>query len=278
MSVLKLDYRAANTPELFAKSLRETGFAVITDHPIKPAFIEEVYAEWQAFFNSSAKHDYLFKRETQDGYFPMTVAEKAKGHDVKDIKEFYSLYPWGQYPKEISNKSMMLYQQLNEIGQTLLNWIEQYLPADISSKLSMPLSKMVLDSPKTMMRILHYPALSGAEPAGAIRAAAHEDIDLLTVLLAGTQPGLQVKNSAGQWVDVPCDPNNIVINAGDMLQMCTEGYYPSTSHQVINPIDGKNVSRFSIPLFLHPHNDVRLSANYTANEYLQERLRELGLI
>lgn len=278
MSILKLEYNAATTPALFAKSLRETGFAVISDHTISPDLIRDVYAEWQDFFNSSAKHQYLFKRETQAGYFPMTVAEKAKGHDVIDIKEFFSFYPWGQFPKELSNKTSLLYHQLNEMGQTLLRWIEEYLPSAISSKLAMPLGQMVVDSPKTMLRILHYPPLTGQEPAGAVRAAAHEDIDLLTLLIAGTQPGLQVKNKAGQWVNVPCDPNNIVINAGDMLQMCTEGYYPSTTHQVINPPGEQNVSRLSIPLFLHPHDEIRLSTNYTAGEYLQERLRELGLI
>jgi isopenicillin N synthase-like dioxygenase len=121
--------------------------------------------------------------------------------------------------------------------------------------------------------------MSGSEELGAIRAAAHEDINLITVLPAANEPGLQVKNKQGEWMDVPSDFGNIIINIGDMLQEASGGYFPSTSHRVINP-EGtdKTKSRISLPLFLHPNPEVVLSERHTADSYLMERLRELGVI
>ena len=142
----------------------------------------------------------------------------------------------------------------------------------------MPLPDMVTDSKTNLLRIIHYPPLDGKEEDGAVRGSAHEDINLITLLVAGTQPGLQVQDTNGNWHDISCDPGCLAINAGDMLQEASHGYFPSTTHQVINPdnqIDNK--SRFSMPLFLHPRDEVVLSKKYTAKEYLDERLREIGL-
>ncbi|MEF1281752.1 2OG-Fe(II) oxygenase family protein, partial [Vibrio fortis] len=102
---------------------------------------------------------------------------------------------------------------------------------------------------------------------------------LLTVLPAANEPGLQVKTKDDQWLDVPCDFGNLIINIGDMLQEASGGYFPSTTHRVINPTgERQEKSRISLPLFLHPKPEVVLSEKYTANEYLMERLRELGVI
>ena len=105
-------------------------------------------------------------------------------------------------------------------------------------------------SQQSLLRILHYPPVSAEEDAAAIRAAAHEDINLITLLLAGSQPGLQARDKQGQWHDVPCDPGMITINNGDMLSLATNGYFPSTTHRVINPDDKLNLSRYSMPMFL----------------------------
>ena len=120
--------------------------------------------------------------------------------------------------------------------------------------------------------------MTGQEEPGAIRAAAHGDINLLTILPAANEPGLQVIASDGSWYDVPCDFGNIIINIGDMLQEASGGYYPSTIHRVINPTGERSIkSRISLPLFLHPNPEVVLSERYTAESYLDERLRELGV-
>jgi isopenicillin N synthase-like dioxygenase len=279
MQVLTVNYLASDAPALFTKSLKETGFAVVNSHPINMSLVNDVYREWTEFFNSEDKHSYLFKKETQDGYFPLEISETAKGYTVKDIKEFYQIYPWGQYPQSLSENSRNLYHQLSTLAGTLLQWVDDNTPPVISKNFSMPLSQMISESPRTMLRVIHYPPITGDEEMNAIRAAAHEDINLITLLVAATTPGLQVKDVHGNWHEVKCDPGTIVVNVGDMLQMCTEGYYPSTTHRVINP-EGEDArqARLSMPLFLHPRDEVPLSASYTAQSYLHERLRELGLI
>ncbi len=149
----------------------------------------------------------------------------------------------------------------------------------MQEKFSIALSEMIKDSDKTLLRILHYPPMTGNEEPGAIRAAAHEDINLLTILPAANEPGLQVKTLEGEWLDVPCDFGNLIINIGDMLQEASGGYFPSTTHRVINPTgERQEKSRISLPLFLHAKPDVVLSERYTAHSYLMERLQELGVI
>lgn len=278
MQVLAVDCHSQEAPQRFTQSLKETGFAVLHNHPIEIELIDKVYAEWEVFFNSESKSKYLFNKATQDGFFPQSVSETAKGETVKDIKEFFQIYPWGQYPKELSQATRDLYNQLNEFAQRLLSWIEANTPAEISKNFSQPLSSMINDSELTMLRVLHYPPFTGSEEAGAIRAAAHEDINLITLLCGSTESGLQVQDVNGSWHDVSCDRGAISVNIGDMLQEASKHYFPSTTHRVINPEGtARETARMSMPLFLHPKPDVVLSKDYTAGSYLQERLRELGL-
>lgn len=279
MYVAKVDFRDKDAPKQFTDSLRDTGFAVITHHPLNMALVGEVFKEWEGFFAGEDKHNYRYNPVPQDGYYPFEVAEKAKGYNVLDIKEFYHYYPWGQYPANLSNKTRQLYDQMNPLAITLLSWIEAHTPSEIAEQFSEPLSHMIKDSPNTVLRILHYPPLTGAEAQGAVRAADHEDINLITILPAATSPGLQVKDKHGKWHDVPCDPGSLVVNSGDMLQECTRGYYKATTHRVCNPTDATaNQSRLSMPLFLHPRDEVVLSERYTRLSYLTERLKELGTL
>jgi isopenicillin N synthase-like dioxygenase len=279
MKLETIDYRAQDSAAKFVQSLRETGFGVLSNHPIKQELVETIYREWHAFFQTETKHDFLFKPETQDGFFPASVSETAKGHSVKDIKEYFHIYPWGRIPDSLRANIMTYYEQANAFAAELLGWIEEHSPADVAARYSMPLPQMIENSQKTLLRVLHYPPMSGDEELGAIRAAAHEDINLITVLPAANEPGLQVKAKDGTWLDVPSDFGSIIINIGDMLQEASGGYFPSTSHRVINP-EGtdKTKSRISLPLFLHPNPEVVLSERYTADSYLMERLRELGVI
>ena len=141
----------------------------------------------------------------------------------------------------------------------------------------MPLSQMITGTRRTLLRILHYPPLRGDEPVGSVRAAAHEDINMLTVLPAANEPGLQVCDLDGKWHDVPCDPGSVAINAGDMLKFVSAGYYPSTTHQVTNPVgELAQRSRVSTPLFLHPADDVVIAENKTAFDFLRERIKTIA--
>ncbi|WP_434362729.1 isopenicillin N synthase family oxygenase [Parasalinivibrio latis] len=279
MTLEAIDYNAPDAAERFVTSLRETGVGVLKNHPLQQSLVQLIYDKAYLFFNSDEKNEYRFHVETQDGFFPSEVSEVAKGHTVKDIKEYFHYYPWGQCPLSIKADLSRYYEDAGALASELLRWVEQYSPEEVAKGYSQPLSSMIEGSDKTLLRVLHYPPMTGTEEAGAIRAAAHEDINLLTILPAANEPGLQVKLKDGTWKDVPCDFGNLIINIGDMLQEASGGYFPSTTHRVVNP-DGmdKSKSRISLPLFLHPKPEVVLSERHTADSYLMERLRELGVI
>ena len=277
MQVAKISYNDENAPVAFTKSLKETGFGVIIDHPIKPELVDNVYKEWEQFFNSDSKHDYLFDPLKQDGYFPLGT-ENAKDYNAKDHKEFFHFYPWGKTPSTISDSTKELYDNLVNMTSLLLEWIELNTPSNIQSKFSEPLKNMIKGSKTNLLRVIHYPPFSGKEDSKSLRAAAHEDINLITLLVAGTKPGLEAKDKYGNWHQISTDPGTIIVNIGDMLKEVSGGYYPSTTHRVVNPSsDINNNSRYSMPLFLHPRDEVKLSDKYTANSYLKERLLEIGL-
>lgn len=279
MTLVAVDYQADNAAELFTQSLRETGFGVLKNHPVEQTLVESIYKNWKAFFDGEQKHNFLYNKDTQDGFFPASVSEVAKGFKKKDIKEYFHFYPWGVCPRELREEIATYYDEANTLAKELLGWVEKFSPPDVAAKYRQPLSSMIDGSKQTLLRVLHYPPLSGDEEPDAIRAAAHEDINLLTILPAANEPGLQVKGKDGNWLDVPCDFGNLIVNIGDMLQEASGHYYPSTTHRVVNP-EGQDQSkaRISLPLFLHPKPEVVLSERYTADSYLKERLRELGVI
>ncbi|MBO9491136.1 isopenicillin N synthase family oxygenase [Endozoicomonas sp. G2_1] len=278
MQVQVVDYTAEDAPQKFVQSLRETGFGVLVNHPIQQALVESIYKNWYEFFSTEEKNDFAFDPEKQDGYFAPEISETAKGHSKKDIKEYYHVYPWGRIPAQLNDEILSYYKLASDLAAELLDWVEKHSPADVAEHYSEALSNMIKDTPNTLLRVLHYPPLTGDEEPGAIRAAAHEDINLLTILPAANEPGLQVQGKDGEWMDVPADFGNLIINIGDMLQEASNGYFPSTSHRVINPTGkGSDKSRISLPLFLHPRSEVKLSERHTQESYLLERLRELGV-
>jgi isopenicillin N synthase-like dioxygenase len=130
----------------------------------------------------------------------------------------------------------------------------------------------------TLLRILHYPSLKGNEEVDAHRAAAHEDINMISILPAATAPSLQVMDNAGNWHEVSCDYGTLIFNAADSLQLTTKGFYKSTTHRVTNPVGEEALkSRYSLPLFLHARKEVQLSETLTTEQYLDQRLHEIGL-
>lgn len=272
-----IDYLKPTAAQDFVTSLRETGFAVLKNHPLKRQQVERLYAQWYDFFCQPDKANYAINSKAQDGYFARDKAETAKGAQQRDIKEYYHYYPWGQCPDGLKSNTQAYYQDASVLAQELLGWIEQACPVEIKNIFKAPLGQMIQNSQNTLLRILHYPPLSQQESPGAIRAAAHEDINLITILPAASAKGLQVKLKSGDWFEVPLEFGYLVINTGDMLQEASAGYFPSTTHRVVNPAESDNGSRISMPLFLHARPDVVLSDRYTAGAYLTQRLIELGV-
>lgn len=273
-----LDYRSADASQAFAQSLQQSGFAVLRHCPVAPALVVQTYQDWQAFFESEDKVQYTFDPNIQAGYFPFQT-EQAKGHSTPDLKEFFHIYEGHPLPKGMGNATWDLFNQLRHLAIELLEWVEAQAPPNIRSSFTEPLGAMIAHSQETLFRLLHYPPLPDDIPSGAVRAAAHEDINLITLLPAATGMGLELLDPQGHWQSVNCDRGDIVVNVGDMLQLASQGFYRSTTHRVVNP-DGpaRHQSRLSMPLFLHPRPEVVLAEGKTARQYLQERLREIGLV
>ena len=275
-----IDFKASSAPLNFANSLHETGFAVIKNFPVDLDLIEECYDIWGDFFarSETEKREFEFSTKTHDGFISTQLSETAKGKTAKDLKEFYHYYMSGRCPEYLRPTTDKLFNQMLGLATELLSWVQMHCPHSVQEHFSMPLSDMIKGSPRNLLRLINYPPLDGSEEADAIRAAAHGDINLLTVLPAASEPGLQLLDKNNEWIDVPFSREYIVVNIGDMLEECTGGYYKSTLHRVINP-EGADMkkARMSMPLFLHPCDDVRLSDRYLAEEYRQQRFRELGL-
>ncbi len=264
---------ASDAPAVFVDSLRRTGFGVLRDVDWPAGLIREIEAEWLAFFRSDAPVRYRFDPATHEGFFPSAVSERAVGARARDLKEFFHVFEWGRIPAEVSDAAQRYRALAVALGQTLLGWIQQHAPPDVTARFSRPLPEMIEASPLTLLRILHYPPLSGDEEEDAVRAAAHEDINLLTILPASAQRGLEVMRGDGAWIEVPTDPGCIVVNVGDMLQEASGGYFRSTTHRVRNPPPSERASaRISMPVFLQPRAEIVLSDRVTAGEFLAERL------
>ena len=282
MSIRTVDYRDPDAGREFVRSLHATGFAVLKNHPIPGELLDSIYRGWGSFFASDEKQDFLFDADnrdgTQQGYHPTEMSETAIGHTVKDLKEYFHVVPGGRIPSDLEHEILHYRDSAFQLGKELVAWLQRYAPQEVTAVISEPFTEM-LCSKTSLLRVLHYPPLTGREDASAERAAAHEDINVMTILPVTEQPGLQVKDKQGCWVDVASVRGELVVNSGDMLKELTAGFYPSTTHRVINPVgddDFANVSRISIPFFLTPRPEVVLSDRYTSASYLEERLSLLA--
>ena len=277
MVIQTVNCQDSDAGQQFVASLHETGFAILQNHPISRQLLENLYAGWQKFFDSEEKNQFLFDPEnkdgTQAGFHPSTFSETALGHSAKDLKEYFHVVPGGRIPPSLQEEILDYRERALSFGATLLEWVQDHTPPEAIRNVAEPLPKE-LSSSMSLLRVLHYPPLTGAEETQAVRAAPHEDINLLTLLPVALQPGLQVRGKDNEWIDLDSIRGEIIVNTGDMLKEATGAYFPSTTHRVVNPLDASgNISRISIPFFLTPHFDYVLSDRYTAGSYLMERLQ-----
>lgn len=275
--IATIDYQSLDGPQRLVESFRNIGFAIIDKPPLDVKLQQHCYKMWQDFF-ANPDERYAFDEATNAGWVGIDCSETAKGNNVADIKEFFHYFPEKSCPEVLREVTQAMYQQLYPLAVTLLSWVEAASPEHVRKRFSMPLVDMVATN-VSLFRILHYPPLNMDFPEGAMRAAAHEDINLITILPADTSGGLEVKTLSGEWLSLEMKPNQVVVNIADMLQECSGHYFPSTPHRVVNP-KGPDAykSRLSMPLFLHPRDEVVLSKRYTAASYREERFREIGLL
>ena len=280
--------------------LVDYGFIILNNHPLKEKQIQDSYKQVMDFFSLplSQKEKYSAINGGQRGYTPF-LKEHAKDCKYPDLKEFWHVgreltsghpyeksYDPNLWPTEIKDfKPVMLdlYQTLDEISKSLLEALGTALDLEPGV-----FSKMIQDG-NSILRAIHYPPLQGNDTTTSIRAAAHEDINLITMLVGATDSGLQLKDRDGSWLSVESNANQIVVDSGDMLSRLTNDVIPATTHRVVNP-DSKNTSRFSMPFFVHPNPEAVLKclpscigkgAKYPdilANDFLLQRLKEIGLL
>lgn len=168
-----VDFASPDAPARFTESLRTTGFAVVTNHPLPWELVQSLYAEWEEFFVSGAADAYTVGPDNQEGYFPPKIAETAKGQTIRDLKEFFHVYPWSdKYPKEVSDDAKKYRDIATDVASTLLQWVDANIPEEVSQNLSRPVADMLTGNSRTLLRILRYPPLEGDVPEGAVRAAA----------------------------------------------------------------------------------------------------------
>jgi len=278
-TVETVDFQAPYAALRFVRSLEATGFALVDRPPIASDELERLYGDWLGFFRGADKRSYLadpLAPVPQGGYWPPEVSETAVGHTVRDLKEFFHVVPGAELPPALRDGIEAYRQRALDFARVLLGWLHRRAPAEVMSRFPAPLPSL-LSEQHSVLRVVHYPPLAGGEPAGALRAAAHQDINLLTLLPLAREPGLEVLDGAGRWHALHGRPGQFVINAGDMLAEATGGYFPSTTHRVVNPRgEGRCRSRVALPFFLAPRLDLVLSERYTAGSYLEERLRAIG--
>lgn len=282
--------------------LKEYGFIILKDHNVKPDALHKAYELLQKFYSlpTDVKKSYISPNAGfQRGYTPFGQ-EHAKDSPVMDLKEFWHVgrvlpeghplkakYPDNIWPKEIpefQTHFVSLFSALEEAGDVMLEALT--MPLEVEKDF---FAKMTKDG-NSILRLLHYPPIPEGVDPRCVRAAAHEDINFITILPAATASGLQLKDRDGQWLDIESEPDTLIVDVGDMLARLTNDVLPSTTHRVVNPQDGTNQSRYSMPFFMHPHPDAMLSClpsckgsgvkypDITGHDFLMQRLREIGLI
>lgn len=288
--------RARFSDALFG-GLQDYGFFTLTDHNVDADLLDRAYGLAAEVF---ALPDAVKRQHAGGlrGYTPFGT-EHARDHAQPDLKEFWQIgrdAPEGHehdpdFPPNVWPDSLpafrevfsALFDSLDQTGRIILRALAPKL--DLDEDWFEPRVKNGV----SILRVLHYPPLSTDVPEGAVRAAAHEDINFITILVAAKGAGLELLDRDGSWLPVETEPRNLIVDSGDMLARLTNGVIPATTHRVVNP-SGPNVSRYSMPFFMHPSNDVSLEclpscvgegAKYppiTAGDFLHQRLREIGLI
>lgn len=271
-----VDLRSDTAFKDVAHSLLDSGFAVVENHSIPLLDLEAFYEAWDHFFTLGSPDDYPADAASQAGYFSPRLAETAWGAEKQDIKEYFQYWPQGPIPPELKSITEQFYESVFLLTRQIMAGLQQSTPESLWGRLDRPFSDCLSRS-ETMLRILRYPPLTGEEPAGAIRAGAHEDINLITLLPTASMPGLEIKPEGQEWQTVDAPNGSIIVNIGDMLQELTDGKLPSTTHQVVNP-EGADATRarLTAPLFGHPYAAMKLSDRYTASSYLRERLQQIN--
>ena len=280
------------------------GFVALSGHFLSDGLVDKLYGEIKKFFQlpQTAKDRYAIEGLGGQRGYTSFGKEHAKGKKEGDLKEFWHFGQYveddpkleSEYPSNVVVEELPEFNRVGKEAYRMLEKTAQYVLRALA--LHLDLEETYFDrhikNGNSILRPIHYPPIV-SEPKNAVRAAAHGDINLITLLMGAHGKGLQVRNHQGQWVDAIARPDQLMINVGDMLSRLTNNRLKSTIHQVVNPpkeLWGN--SRYSIPFFMHPVSEMPLNClgncidaghpkgfeDITAGEFLHERLIELGLV
>ena len=280
------------------------GFVALKGHFLDQKLVDDLYAEIKNFFELplEVKQGYEIPGiGGQRGYVSFGK-ESAKGKKEGDLKEFWHFGQYvendpkldSEYPANVLVKELPKFNEVGKEAYKMLEKTAKYVLRALSLHLELDENYFdnYIKNGNSILRPIHYPPIQ-SEPKEAVRAAAHGDINLITLLMGAQGKGLQVQNHQGDWIDAVAEPDELMINVGDMLSRHTNNKLKSTIHRVINPPrELWGTSRYSIPFFMHPVSEMKLDVldgcidehhpkqfdDITAGEFLNERLRELGLI
>ncbi len=292
--------------EIFVNSigdaLKDLGFFALEGHSIEPTLISRAYQMIQDFFDLPLEKKNKYEipgLKGQRGYTSFGK-EHAKDSNAPDLKEFWhvgreyftdykrlDLYPKNIWPSEIpdfKNTMLLLFKKLEQCTADILHSCALYIGEDENL-----FSDMAVDG-NTILRVIHYPPIADDKHPDSVRAAAHEDINLITLLCEATTSGLELLQRDGRWRPIQALKGQIVVDTGDMMQNLTNGILRSTTHRVTNP-DNSRERRFSMPFFVHPRSEIALNPlksciakvgkqrypAISAGQYLEQRLKEIGL-
>ncbi|EHQ25750.1 isopenicillin N synthase family dioxygenase [Mucilaginibacter paludis] len=288
------------------KAFNETGFVTITNHGLSKQLIDDLYSQVKELFALPEEVKLSYEKVELAGQRGYTSKgkETAKGFKVPDLKEFWQIGQTvtdgdpvkDEYPENLQVTQLPrfnpttyeIYKKLEAAGSQVLKAIAVYLdlPEDYFDD--------KIHNGNSILRCLHYFPIEDPDalPPDAVRAGAHEDINLITLLIGASADGLEVLTRDGDWFAIKAEGEDVVVNVGDMLQRLTNGKLKSTTHRVVNPPrEMMKYSRYSVPFFLHPRSEMdltsldstidaehpKLYSDITAGDYLDERLREIGL-
>lgn len=286
------------------KAFEEIGFVALGGHFLSDKLVDSLYAEIKDFFDlpGDVKDGYQIEGIGGQRGYTSFGKEHAKGRKEGDLKEFWHFGQYvedndeleKEYPANVMVKELPQFNKVGEETYKMLEKTAKYVLRALALHLN--LDEFYFDdfikNGNSILRPIHYPPIT-SEPKNAVRAAAHGDINLITLLMGAHGKGLQVQNHEGEWVDAIARPDQLMINVGDMLSRLTNNKLLSTIHQVVNPPKELwGTSRYSVPFFMHPVSEMplnclencideehpKLYTDITAGEFLHERLIELGLI
>lgn len=282
------------------EGLKDYGFIILKDHIVSDDIISKGYKAVKAFFalDEATKRSYICKEGGGQRGYTAFGTEHAKdspymdlkefwhvGREVEDGHRFFKYYPKNLWPTEVEDfqKDMSaLYDALDRTSLLLLDALGKALEVPASY------FKDMVTCGNSILRPIYYPPVGEAPPAGSVRAAAHEDINLITILMGATSSGLQLLDRDGTWLDVETKEGQLVVDSGDMMARITNDVIPATTHRVVNPEDPSS-ERYSMPFFVHPHPEAELACipscvgdgikypPINSHEFLFQRLKEIGL-